>query len=354
MKRIILLIVLTAIYCSTEDLASGLDANFKLADEYMHSILDTASTKDLFKLWHDLYKPNYLLSGEDTTAKYKAFKDNLKLIRETNAKNLGYTFGLNQFSDETKEQFASRFTKRVPEDSKFLEDLPKFERKEELESTATLEPIDHRGSIGPARDQGSCGSCWTYAATGACEGNYAIQKKVGGPIEYMSTQQLMDCDTSNNGCSGGTALKNARYLLDYGLMPDNTYPYVGKQGSRCKYAPERTIRPTGFDWCSNYRSDNRCTKARVHQILQNGPSQVGIDSEPIQHYRNGVYYTTQCVNDNHAVVMVGYGVSSQGEYWTIRNSWGPKWGEQGHIRVHALSANNACIVENESVRPDFN
>lgn len=111
--------------------------------------------------------------------------------------------------------------------------------------------------------------------------------------------------------------------------------------------------PTSFDYCSNYRPGFQCTKDKVHSILKKGPSQVGIDAAGIQHYRGGILYTASCVNDNHAVVMVGYGVENGNDYWVIRNSWGPTWGEAGHVRIDSRSGKYACIVQNESVRPDF-
>lgn len=48
------------------------------------------------------------------------------------------------------------------------------------------------------------------------------------------------------------------------------------------------------------------------------------------------------------MVVVGYGTSDDGEdYWILKNSWSPTWGEKGYIRV---ARNNDCGV---SVQPIY-
>jgi cathepsin L len=63
-------------------------------------------------------------------------------------------------------------------------------------------PVDHRGKMNAVRQQGNCGSCWSFAATATLEGRYAIKK--GSKVE-LSEQQMVDCSTANHGCGGGWA-----------------------------------------------------------------------------------------------------------------------------------------------------
>lgn len=65
----------------------------------------------------------------------------------------------------------------------------------------------------------------------------------------------------------------------------------------------------------------------------------------MSHYGGGIY-NGYCGQPDHAVVAVGWGVENGVEYWIIRNSWGPDWGEQGHIRIQA---NGQCYVQFNSI-----
>ena len=67
------------------------------------------SPKELFKVFHIDFKKDYSLNSEVALTRYRIFKNNLKIIKETNAKNLSYKFGVNQFTDLTPEEFQSNF-----------------------------------------------------------------------------------------------------------------------------------------------------------------------------------------------------------------------------------------------------
>ena len=62
-------------------------------------------------------------------------------------------------------------------------------------------------------------------------------------------------------------------------------------------------------------------------------------------YRSGVYSnTTDCDQSvNHAVAVVGYGTQQGIDYWVVRNSWGPRWGDKGYILMKR--GINQCRIE---------
>jgi len=60
--------------------------------------------------------------------------------------------------------------------------------------------------LGPVKDQGNCGSCWAFAATGAMEAHHAIigARNKEKPMQ-LSQQELVDCDPGSDKCAGGFA-----------------------------------------------------------------------------------------------------------------------------------------------------
>ncbi len=105
----ILSMVFAQTVSSDLELISKTETTIKILD----SMMEKVKTKELFKVWHYLFKPDYLLSSAEAVEKYKVFKSNLKLIKVSNAKKLSYTLGLNQFSDMTLEEFKKLLTKSL-------------------------------------------------------------------------------------------------------------------------------------------------------------------------------------------------------------------------------------------------
>ena len=88
------------------------------------------------------------------------------------------------------------------------------------------------------------------------------------------------------------------------------------------------------------------------------PTCVSVDAEDyhFQQYSSGILDTTQCGTDlDHAITAVGYGTENGKNYFIVRNSWGPSWGEKGYIRISAdVGGNGVCGILLDSTRPTTN
>ena len=94
----------------------------------------------------------------------------------------------------------------------------------------TPEAIDYRddGLVTDVKNQGHCGSCWAFSATGGIEGVWA--KQVGELIP-VSEQQLLDCAPGT--CDGGNMVK-AWTTAEDGIMREEDYPYEHIE-KECRY-----------------------------------------------------------------------------------------------------------------------
>merc|ERR1712187_464421 len=96
-----------------------------------------------------------------------------------------------------------------------------------------------QNKVSPVKNQGKCGSCWTFSATGAMEAHIAIQ--FNRYID-LSQQQLLDCsaDYGEKGCDGGNMPGAYAYARDNGMMSAGDYPYQGRVG-QCNYDRNRLV-----------------------------------------------------------------------------------------------------------------
>lgn len=253
---------------------------------------------------------------------------------------------MNEFADWTGEQFEARNNLKVP--------IEELENSEGLKSTiedisgatgglgqsmpGNNATLDWRtlGKVTPVKNQGSCGSCFTFSSAGAMEGAYAIKYNLTTPIE-LSTQQLLDCaytSWGNYGCNGGYMTNCYKYLRYYKLQTKDSYPYVGYRKA-CAYNISNGVTWTvGTGYVNIAGSD----PVALENALQLMPISAAVSaySGVFQFYRGGIIDTSDCGTSlNHAVLIVGYGTDEVlgKDYWIVKNSWGTGWGESGYFRV---------------------
>ena len=211
------------------------------------------------------------------------------------------------------------------------------------------ESVDWRtlGAVTPIKDQGMCGSCWAFSATGSLEGQHFRQT---GKLVSLSEQNLVDC-VKDHGCHGGWMDIAFKYIKDNGgIDTEESYPYED-QYNICRYR-KKDVGATDIGFIDIPHGDEDALKAAVATV---GPVSVAIDASGFisQFYAEGVYNDPNCSSENlnHGVLAVGYGVDDNGEeYWLVKNSWGTKWGDEGYIKM-ARNKQNMCGIASMASYP---
>ncbi len=165
----------------------------------------------------------------------------------------------------------------------------------------------------------------------------------------LSEQQLVDCNNYCYGCNGGWPDKSYTYLHQHGgSISEYNYPYTGYQ-SNCK----EKGKPIAATVRTSVALPSGSEGSLQNAVAYVGPVTVCIDVEgSFSSYNGGVYVSNYCstYNLNHAVLVAGYGHENGYDYWLVKNSWGPYWGDNGYIKM-ARNRRNMCGIASEAVYP---
>lgn len=95
-----------------------------------------------------------------------------------------------------------------------------------LPNVKVADSIDWRtsGKVNPVKNQGQCGSCWTFATAAVLESHAAIQF---GTLYSFAEQEIVDCDheDDNEGCNGGLAKTALKWAINNQITTEDNYPY---------------------------------------------------------------------------------------------------------------------------------
>jgi cysteine peptidase B len=307
------------------------------------AVVAFAGTRDLvaeFEAFKAEHKRSYATLKEELV-RFQVFTENMKRAEELQKLNPLATFGATKFADMTPEEF-----KKYIDGEKYFEkasqDLspPSMFTKEQV-AAAAGQSIDWRtkNAVTEVKDQANCGSCWAFSATGSIEGQWAV---AGHGLVSLSEQELVSCDTIDDGCDGGLMDNAYKWLLQThngSIVTEASYPYVSGTGRVPKCNMDKTVVGATITGFKDLPHNEDQMAAFVYS---SGPLGIGVDGTSFQTYRGGI--VTNCVSShmNHGVLAVGFDDNNNPPYWIIKNSWGKGWGEQGYIRVKKGS--NQCLL----------
>jgi len=278
-------------------------------------------------------------TGERFVQMLQNFANNDDIIETHNSGNSTFTLGHNKFSHLSLDEWRSYVRLGLSSRPKELE--PPARIHEAPTDIATLPAAVDWTTVAKAvsdvKDQGQCGSCWSFSTTGALEG--AHYNKIGVAVS-LSEQHLVDCDTPANGgsdlaCNGGLMDSAFTWVKkNGGIATEVDYPYFSgttKAKGTCQTNKAKVTAATPVSYTDvAVNSDAALMSAIAQQTVSVA---IEADQSTFQLYKSGVLTAACGTNLDHGVLAVGYGTDNGVDYYKVKNSWGSSWGEKGFIRL---------------------
>ena len=273
------------------------------------------------------------------------FAENLEMINAHNKAGGTYTMGINRFAHLTHSEFLDHVRiggSRVP-------NLRRSDPATPLHTSSGSNPASvdwvSAGAVTPVKNQGNCGSCWSFSATGALEGAYEIKN---GNLLSFSEQQLVSCDTTDAGCNGGWMDDAFAWVQgNGGICTEDSYPYTSgttSSSGTCETTCQEVAGTAPASWVDVTPGSVNAMESAVALT----PVSIAIQAnQPAFQFYSGGVLTGKCGQRlDHGVLNVGYGVYTDGTpYWKVKNSWGEDWGMDGYILIEKSDADLCGVLD---------
>jgi len=294
-----------------------------------------------FVSWCQQHNKMYATT-EEHDMRFNNFKASVARVALKNSIPNGATYALNKFSDLTPEEFRAKYLMNTPLTSVTQKTnllTPKVEA-EALPDTFDWRP---KNIVTPVKDQEQCGSCWAFSVTENIESVWMLAKglQVSG-FKPLAPQQVVDCDTVDQGCNGGFPASAYNYIETAGgLDTEASYPYKGVGGT-CAFNKDNVeAKISSFKYATTTGDETTLKQ----NLVAASPLSICVDAANWQDYTSGVMGAWECCwfcQLDHCVQLVGYDSTASTPFFIVRNSWGADWGENGYIRL--AQGNNACLI----------
>jgi len=141
-----------------------------------------------------------------------------------------------------------------------------------------------------------------------------------------------------------------QYVQQNGQTLEQNYTYTARDGS-C-----RATQMTSAVGVTKVNSVQSRSAAALKAAIAVGPTSVTVEADKsvFQRYTSGILNSAACGTQlDHAITAVGYGRNGGQDYYIVRNSWGPSWGDQGYIMIAAVEGTyGICGIQQTSVWPN--
>lgn len=350
----------------------------KLAVALTFATIAATALED-FDVWKATHAKQYG-SLEDERAARARFHANVLVVQRLNDDlNDGATYSLaGPFADMSTEQFVRDVLVKARPPVDFAPER-QLQQPVTAAANSSWDWRDH-GAVTTVKNQGTLGTCWAFSTVGNLEGQFFLKKN---ELKDLSVEQLVECDAMND-AKNGTAdcgefggwpyLAYQYYEKAGGVRFDSEMPYCsgvpfGKPGNcmpcmaehyskkgcgshdddfsplfcnksttkgqgpagLCSSTSGMAAQVSGWKWVSFDEDQIASTLAEV------GPLSVALNAQLLQFYHKGIFNPRDVLCNkqslDHGVLIVGFGVDKTAKYWTVKNSWGQKWGEQGYFRI---------------------
>jgi C1A family cysteine protease len=302
---------------------------------------NTISYLEIEKSEFDKYLIEFGKSYSDSEYqhRFQVFRDAMAYIRVMNSRNLSWTLGVNKFTDMTHEEVSKLYFNDIPKKHMATPKEPLS-----LSYPPSIDWRDH-GAVTPVKNQSPCACGWAFSTTGAVEGAWAI---AGHPLVSLSEEQILDCSDyfGNNGCSGGYVTNSLDYVLQYGLVTEQNYPYTGHP-TICNAA---RINPPAAK-IKVYNHVTQDSSAALLTAVAGSPISIDVQGDGWINYTGGVV-TVPCTSTryNYSALVVGYNTQASPPYYIVKTSWGAQYGKAGYLLVGITNGPGYSCIQGQPVQ----